>query len=48
MILTGYLPINLSICGGIILGYEGSPEWQSELVNIHSGFIGVTTVLEYS
>jgi hypothetical protein len=30
-VLCGHLPLYLSICGGVILGYEGSPDWQIEL-----------------
>ena len=29
--LCGYLPLYLSMCGGMILGYDNEPEWQTEL-----------------
>jgi len=32
--LCGNLPLYLSICGGIILGYDGIDEWQTELVGM--------------
>ena len=32
--LCGHLPLYLSICGGIILGYEGSTEWQTEITDL--------------
>jgi hypothetical protein len=30
--LCGNLPLYLCICGGVILGYNGQPDWQTELV----------------
>jgi hypothetical protein len=32
--LCGNLPLYLSICGGIMLDYDGGPEWQAELVGM--------------
>ena len=32
--LCGYLPLFLSICGGIIVGYEGSTDWQTDLLEM--------------
>ena len=32
--LCGHLPLYLSICGSIIADYEGSAEWQHELVQL--------------
>jgi hypothetical protein len=30
--LCGNLPLYLSICGGVLLGYDGDPVWKTELV----------------
>jgi hypothetical protein len=30
--LCGNLPLYLCICGGVIVGYENDPDWQTELV----------------
>ena len=32
--LCGFLPLFLSICGGIVLSYEGSSEWKTDLVEM--------------
>ena len=32
--LCGNLPLFLSICGGIIVGYDGSTDWQTEIVEL--------------
>jgi hypothetical protein len=32
--LCGHLPLYLSICGGVIQGYDGTPDWQEELVEM--------------
>jgi hypothetical protein len=32
--LCGFLPLYLSICGGIIVGYEGNTAWKAELVQM--------------
>ena len=40
--LCGNLPLYLSVCGGIILGYDGESDWQTELPGmLRSDRVGV-------
>lgn len=32
--LCGYLPLYIGICGGVIIGYDGGREWQTELTKM--------------
>ena len=33
-VLCGNLPLYLTICGGVIAGYEGDPSWKTEVVGM--------------